>query len=59
MRARLRETDVRQVDGSMSHIEYRFTYVLNGFVATWPPMTWRVCVRCRKSRMSLRNSRCA
>ncbi len=33
VRALMRETDVRQIDGSVRHIEYRFTYLLNGFVA--------------------------
>ena len=29
----MRTSDVRQIDGSIRHIEYRFTYLLNGFVA--------------------------
>lgn len=33
VRALLREADVKQIDGSMRHVEYRFTYLLNGFVA--------------------------
>ncbi|MBA2733026.1 MAG: protease inhibitor I9 family protein, partial [Acidobacteria bacterium] len=33
VRALMRETDVRQIDGSMRHVEYRFNYLLNGFVA--------------------------
>lgn len=33
VRALLRQTDVPQIDGSIRHIEYRFTYLLNGFVA--------------------------
>ena len=33
VRALLRETDVQQIDGSVRHIQYRFTYLLNGFVA--------------------------
>lgn len=33
MRLLLRKTDVKQVDGSVRHIQYRFTYLLNGFVA--------------------------
>jgi hypothetical protein len=33
VRALMRETDVTQIDGSVRHIEYRFTYLLNGFVA--------------------------
>lgn len=33
VRAMLRELDVPQIDGSVRHVEYRFTYVLNGFVA--------------------------
>jgi hypothetical protein len=33
VRALFRRTDVRQIDGSMRHIEYRFSYLLNGFVA--------------------------
>jgi hypothetical protein len=33
VRALMRETDVTQVDGSVRHVQYRFTYLLNGFVA--------------------------
>jgi len=33
VRALMRETDVTQIDGSVRHIQYRFTYLLNGFVA--------------------------
>jgi len=33
VRAMMRTNDVTQVDGSIRHIEYRFTYLLNGFVA--------------------------
>jgi hypothetical protein len=33
IRAMMRETHVRQIDGSIRHIQYRFTYLLNGFVA--------------------------
>ena len=33
VRLLMRETDVPQVNGTMRHIEYRFTYLLNGFVA--------------------------
>jgi hypothetical protein len=33
IRALLRETDVKQVNGAERHIQYRFTYLLNGFVA--------------------------
>lgn len=33
VRALMRETDVKQIDGSVRHIQYRFTYLLNGFVA--------------------------
>jgi len=33
VRALMRQTDVTQIDGSVRHIEYRFTYLLNGFVA--------------------------
>lgn len=33
VRALLRETDVEQPDGSVRHIEYRFHYLANGFVA--------------------------
>src|SRR6266850_1313261 len=33
LRALLRETDIRQVDSSVRHIQYQFTYLLNGFVA--------------------------
>ena len=33
VRALMRRTAVPQVDGSIRHIEYRFTYLLNGFVA--------------------------
>lgn len=33
VRVLLRETDVRQLDGSVRHVSYRFTYLLNGFVA--------------------------
>ena len=33
IRALPRVADVTQVDGSVRHIEYRFTYLLNGFVA--------------------------
>lgn len=33
VRALLRRTNVKQVDGTMRHIQYRFTYLLNGFVA--------------------------
>ena len=29
----MRETDVTQIDGSVRHIQYRFTYLLKGFVA--------------------------
>ena len=36
VQALMRETDVRQIDGSMRRIEYRFTYLLNGFVAYIP-----------------------
>src|SRR5262249_38366312 len=36
VRALLRESDVRQVDGSMRHIQYQLTYLLNGFVAFVP-----------------------
>jgi hypothetical protein len=33
VRALMRETNVTQIDGSVRHIQYRFTYLLNGFVA--------------------------
>ncbi|HEX8844674.1 MAG TPA: S8 family serine peptidase [Pyrinomonadaceae bacterium] len=33
VRALMREADVKQVDGSVRHVQYRFTYLLNGFVA--------------------------
>lgn len=33
VRALLRTTDAQQIDGSIRHIEYRFTYLLNGFIA--------------------------
>ncbi|HSH39645.1 MAG TPA: Calx-beta domain-containing protein [Chthoniobacterales bacterium] len=33
VRALLRETNVEQINGATRHIEYRFTYLLNGFVA--------------------------
>src|SRR6185436_1408075 len=33
VRALPRQADVKQIDGSVRHIEYRFTYLLNGFVA--------------------------
>ena len=33
IRALLRQTSVPQIDGSIRHIQYRFTYLLNGFVA--------------------------
>src|SRR6185503_1534469 len=33
VRALPREADVKQIDGSVRHIKYRFTYLLNGFVA--------------------------
>jgi hypothetical protein len=33
VRALLRETNVEQVNGQSRHIQYRFTYLLNGFVA--------------------------
>jgi hypothetical protein len=33
VRALLRTTDVKQINGSNRHIQYRFTYLLNGFVA--------------------------
>lgn len=33
VRALLREQDTRQPDGSIRHVTYRFTYLLNGFVA--------------------------
>ncbi|HYY57879.1 MAG TPA: S8 family serine peptidase, partial [Pyrinomonadaceae bacterium] len=33
VRVLMREADVKQIDGSVRHIEYRFTYLLNGFVA--------------------------
>ncbi len=33
VRALLRKTDVQQIDGSTRHIQYRFTYLLHGFVA--------------------------
>ena len=33
VRAMLRTSSVRQIDGSTRHIQYRFTYLLNGFVA--------------------------
>jgi hypothetical protein len=32
VRALIRQSDVRQIDGSIRHIEYRFHYLLNGFV---------------------------
>ncbi|HEX8678971.1 MAG TPA: S8 family serine peptidase, partial [Chthoniobacterales bacterium] len=33
VRVLLRETDVKQLNGAVRHIQYRFTYLLNGFVA--------------------------
>ena len=33
VRALLHEKNVTQIDGSVRHIQYRFTYLLNGFVA--------------------------
>jgi hypothetical protein len=33
IRAMMRETWAKQIDGSVRHIQYRFTYLLNGFVA--------------------------
>ena len=33
VRALFRRADVRQIDGSVRRIEYRFSYLLNGFVA--------------------------
>src|SRR5437867_1984095 len=33
VRALLRETDIRQIDGSVRHVQYQLTYLLNGFVA--------------------------
>ncbi len=33
VRALLRKTDVTQINGATRHIQYRFTYLLNGFVA--------------------------
>lgn len=33
VRALFRQADVRQIDGSVRHVEYRFSYLLNGFVA--------------------------
>ena len=33
VRAVLHEKNVTQLDGSVRHIEYRFTYLLNGFIA--------------------------
>ncbi len=33
VRALLRETDTRQSDGSLRHVQYQLTYLLNGFVA--------------------------
>jgi hypothetical protein len=33
VRALLRETDTRQIDGSVRHVQYQLTYLLNGFVA--------------------------
>jgi hypothetical protein len=33
VRALFRRADVRQIDGSIRHIEYRFSYLLTGFVA--------------------------
>src|SRR6266404_1371105 len=33
VRALLRETDTRQIDGSVRHVQYHLTYLLNGFVA--------------------------
>ncbi len=33
VRAVMHEKDVTQLDGSIRHIEYRFTYLLNGFIA--------------------------
>jgi hypothetical protein len=33
VRALMRENDVTQIDGSVRRIQYRFTYLLNGFVA--------------------------
>jgi hypothetical protein len=36
VRALLRQTNVRQIDGSVRHIDYQLTYLLNGFVAFVP-----------------------
>src|SRR5436190_18237358 len=36
VRALLRENNVRQVDGSVRHIQYQLTYLMNGFVAYVP-----------------------
>src|SRR2546428_205908 len=33
VRALLRETDTTQIDGSIRHVQYQLTYLLNGFVA--------------------------
>src|SRR5439155_26502581 len=33
VRALLRETDTLQIDGSVRHVQYQLTYLLNGFVA--------------------------
>src|SRR5260221_805195 len=33
VRALLRETDTTQIDGSVRHVQYQLTYLLNGFVA--------------------------
>jgi subtilisin family serine protease len=33
LNARLRTEDVRQINGTVRHVEYRFGYLLNGFVA--------------------------
>ena len=33
VRALLRQASVPQIDGSIRHIEYRFTYLMNGFIA--------------------------
>ena len=32
VRLLLRQADVRQIDGSIRHIQYRFTYLMNGFI---------------------------
>jgi hypothetical protein len=57
VRALLRETNVKQVNGESRHIQYRFTYLLNGFVAYVATADIDRLRRTRKSAMSASHSK--